>query len=285
MLDTGASLKRNLWVETAIILFHMKTLITIDWDYFVPEKVEWDLGHRENLLFLRMMWGTRGSLLDQMKTSGAEVGFWDWLRKRANLNKAGCLFVSDSHAYVYPVLKGVSRVVLFDAHHDCWESEPGGTSKNGVYCHDWLRVWLKGSKKRRATWVKPDWQDACTLPDDMKDRVDVVGLSEGLDLGLEGSLRLHVCRSGCWTPPWLDGAFLGFLNGFRGDLDGTTRLQEGEWDPLVERWTSEDLKGVLENQAKIQEMAGHMKGRWRDNISIGSIPSSDFLNAKVEQKV
>jgi hypothetical protein len=248
----------------------MKTLLTIDFDFFVPERPEWDFGHREALIFLNMLWSTRFGYVDKMKTDGNEVGFWDTIDQK-NIKKP--VWVSDSHAYAYSLLYGVSRVVLFDAHHDCWK----GDGREGVACDNWLRVWLKGSKKRQAVWVQPEWLEdgLYSVPDDLKGRLEVVRWKKGMDLGLEGAVTAHVCRSGCWVPPWLDKAFLGFVGALAGDLSPVP-MQHGDWDPLNERWSAEDFEKVRAADKEFQRM--------RDT-AFGTIGSDKFLNCMVEQKV
>lgn len=267
----------------------MKTLLTVDFDFFVPEKPEWDMGHQESLIFLKMLWTSRIGLMDKMKTDGNESGFW---QQFAGVKFTGPTWVSDSHAYAHSLLKGVNRVVLFDAHHDCWEGDSLGVDKSErrIMCHNWLREWLMGGKNRKVTWVKPDWQKACTLPKDMKGRVKVVTYSKGMDLGLEGSVGLHICRSGCWVPPWLDKAFLAFVEALRRSIP--IPMQDGEWNALKERWTAEDLNQALEYEKDIQRQMKEMQDRKSSAflrntlpVTIGSVKSSDFLNCKVEQGV
>ena len=62
-----------------------KLLVTIDWDYWVPEKLEWDMGHRESQFFLEAIWAFRGQLIEHMKTTGEELAFWDHLRSKLHL--------------------------------------------------------------------------------------------------------------------------------------------------------------------------------------------------------
>lgn len=239
----------------------------------MPEKPEWDLGHQESLLYLEFMWATRGHLIDQMKTDGNEKVFWDFLRKQAPFVQ-GPLFVSDSHCMAYSLLKrilkprGVSRVVLFDAHHDCWKGEKGQ-----VMCHNWLREWLRGSAKREAVWVVPEWRDRedCVIPDDMQSRVEVVGFRKGLELGLKAPVAVHTCRSGCWVPPWLDGSFKGFLEGFEGCLEGVVGLQHGQWDPLRVRWTEKEMEAAREMDRQV-----------KSTMKVGSIRASEWVDCKTE---
>lgn len=251
----------------------MKTLVSIDFDMFVPEKPEWDFGHRESLMYLKMLWATRVGLINEMKTTGSEIEFWEQFK---DVKFRMPTWVSDSHSYAYTLLAGVSRVVLFDAHHDCWEGDSLGVDKEdqGVYCHNWLRVWLEGGKGRKAVWVKPGWQDACTLPKDMKKRVEVVTYSKGMDLGLQGSVGLHVCRSGCWVPPWLDKAFLAFVGASARGLEGIRVLQNGEWNPMTERWSKKDLDNALVAEAQIQAKMKEMR--------VLTMKSSDFVHGREE---
>jgi hypothetical protein len=256
----------------------MKTLLTVDFDFFVPEKPEWDFGHQESLLFLKMLWTSRMGMLDKMRTDGNEHGFW---QQFAGVKFTGPTWVSDSHSYAYSLLKGVSRVVLFDAHHDCWEGDSLGVDKSErrIMCHNWLREWLMGGKNRKVTWVKPAWQDACTLPKDMKGKVKVITYSKGMELGLEGSVAAHICRSGCWVPPWLDKAFLAFVDGFVTTLSRgiPIPMQDGEWNALKERWTEKDLQAAIEYEKTVRKQMKEM--------TIGTINAGSFLNCKVEQGV
>ncbi len=64
----------------------MRTLITIDWDFHIPEDLFWDLGHRESLFFLSAVWSIRMGLYHRIKPTGTEKQLWDWLRARVNLD-------------------------------------------------------------------------------------------------------------------------------------------------------------------------------------------------------
>lgn len=255
----------------------MRTLLTVDFDFFVPEDPMWDIGHRESKLFLTILWGTRGNLIDKMKTTGEEHGFWERIGVKRNGIRP--IWVSESHCYAHTLTAGVDRIVTFDAHHDCWKGQKGEVS-----CENWLRVWLKGSKRRRATWVRPTWLEkgVCEVPDDLKDRVDVVEGLEGLKLGLEGPVDVHICRSGCWVPPWLDGAFLAFVGALGGGLEGVEDMQGDGWEALKQRWTDEDLKTALEGDRLMQEAMGRFGRRTGKGYTMMEVPSGDFLKGMVE---
>ena len=196
--------------------------------------------------------------------------------------------MSDSHCFAHSLLDGVDRVISFDAHHDCWDID--NNSKNEVFCDNWLRHWIKAKKKNKAVWVRPDWldKDALTLPSDLKSRVEVMNYSKVGNLGLEGSVIVHVCRSGCWVPPWLDKAFLGFLKASGRPVEHMSVLQDGEWNPMVERWSEDKLKQVIAEEENIKRMRDEMMrvrspALYRSEVvKIGTMKSSDFVNGKVE---
>jgi len=228
----------------------LKTLLTIDWDYFVPENPEFDLGHAEAPIFLDMMWRGRFGLLDHIRANGAEKGFWDSLG--ASLNGAGPTYVSDSHMYAYSLLSGIDHVLLVDAHHDCWQEDSLGIDQGEgkIYCHNWLRVWLSKGKQRRVTWVRPEWsKGGFEVPKDLKRRISVADKVEGkID-------RVHVCRSGCWTPPWLDGQFIEFVENRK--VLSVNLQRELPWNPMAERWTEEDVQDLRYREAMMQEALIH----------------------------
>ena len=211
-----------------------------------------------------------------MRTSGEETKFWQKMETLAPSLKKAKLFVSDSHCFAHDQSFFSDHVILIDAHHDCWDNMPGHLDSNSVMCHNWARIWLKAHPKSRMTWVRPSWQKASQIPvpKDLKDRVDVVRGLKGLKQPIAGPTSLHVCRSGCWTPPWLDKAFLGFLESFSGYPKGINRLQTEAWDATVCRWNEKDIAEAREQDRLMQVQM--------ENMRVGQISSRDFVNAKVE---
>jgi hypothetical protein len=259
----------------------MKTLLSVDFDYFVPEKQEYDFGHSETLMFLSMIWSTRMFYYDHIKTTGGEEQFWNLLNSKVSVVKSGT-FVSESHAYAHSLLHGIGHIILVDAHHDCWYGDSLGIDKTvkDIYCHNWVREWLKGNKKRRVTWVQPEWSVGnFSVPTDLLDRVTVI--SEGDDWGVKQIDRVHICRSGCWVPPWLDQKFINFVNNRGGSI---VKMQDGDWDPMVKRWTDEYLQEGLNQNKEVLKKIGKMMDQ-RGTLKIGTISSENFVNSRVEQKL
>ena len=115
-----------------------KTLLTVDWDYFVPEEFTWDIGHRESIIFLDMLWHTRGRLIDEMKTSGEQVGFWSRVKDSLNI-ETNEIIVTDSHVHVIDEAAKCNHVIIIDAHHDCWPLDAADPIK--LHCGNWLTGW------------------------------------------------------------------------------------------------------------------------------------------------
>jgi hypothetical protein len=220
--------------------------LTIDWDFFVPEKARWDMGHGESVLFLTILWTHRAELIDRIKTSGEEKGFW----KQLDVKLPQRVCVSDSHAYAYAVPNDADRVVLFDAHHDCWDRRG-----KGVGCENWLRIWLEESEAREVLWVYPkhlieNWGKQ-EVPEDLRSRVETMEWHGSIDL--EEVETVHICRSGCWTPPWLDVDFIAFV--MRGFQDSIHVMQDGVWDLMKMRWGAKETKQATDLHKKVLEMS------------------------------
>ena len=141
------------------------------------------------------------------------------------------------------------RPTLVDAHHDCWEGP-----KDAVDCSNWARVWLGRSRTRHIHWLVPDWVDTSVYRewdfvtrDRRITRHTLSDVIAGTDVGAlpDRVDRVHVCRSGCWTPPWLDQAFLDWLEAGGRECSTFPQREEGsEWDALRLRWGEPELRST-----------------------------------------
>jgi hypothetical protein len=216
-----------------------KVFISIDWDYFVPEKLEWDFGHQEKRLFLDFIWKTRFNVFHSMRTNGLETNFWKALKKHYVLTPP-MVDVSDSHVDAWDCngLHYADILILVDRHHDVY-TKP---KDSNIDCGNWVWQWLNGDRKRRVYWLAPPDVISTDMPEEMKKRF-VIFKGDPSDMPVLKSIvvGLHICRSGCWTPPWLDSAFKRFVDE-SGKLPNSHRL---EWsDPLKPRWTMNDFRNA-----------------------------------------
>jgi len=215
-----------------------RTAVSIDWDTFVPEKSEWDIGHSETQFHHDQLWTVRPHLLEAMTTNGEEKTFWERFHRVFDVSDHALIHVSDSHLFAYQELpEDVERLVLIDAHHDAWSLSWDGH----IQCDTWVRHWLNERRSNEVVWVQANWPGPKDfgLPPDMHSRFRKGRLRdlEKLIKGGPWACPVHVCRSGCWTPPWLDQAFIDFvaasgLTPVRIEAKGNS----GDWDPLTCRW-------------------------------------------------
>lgn len=237
-----------------------RTLLTIDWDFFVPEKPEWDFGHHENGVFLDMAWKTRIHLRNEMRTNCVELDFWNMLRERVEIPRDAPVYVSDSHSLAYIVARKhkCDRVFLVDAHHDCWRLTKDAKQ---VGADNWMTALFREPSSplwcpMEAIWLRPEWSmfrmKSAYLDRLERRRVRAVRWRD--DWGAVRADVIHICRSGCWTPPWLDHLFIRFVR-----LYGVTRLnimQHGTWNPMRARWVQKDYDEAYALEAQMHNAIG-----------------------------
>ena len=236
-------------------------LLVVDWDYFFPEEgpssgsPHWflyDWGHNEmSSFFYDGIWVGRAAAFERAgvprpMTTGEERGFW----ARFNIARTATLFYAESNvAVVNRKVYGNTRVKnlwLYDAHHDSGYKltlEQIIKAQN-VTCEDWTAYFhLKHGTRLHMRY--PRWR-AWALE---SEPAPVVPIDRQADDGGSPSIRfdrVFVCRSGAWTPPWLDAAFETFIQAApvarRRMLDGDLHpVAPRKWD---EEWVAQDLEAM-----------------------------------------
>lgn len=211
----------------------MKTLLTIDWDAFIPEPSDADIGHSESLIFRDLVWGTRGHLKPVMKASRFASGFFDGVF----LPKEESTFISDSHLEAYNILTEhePERVILVDQHHDLWPSR----EENQVCCASWLRQGIKDGIVKEVVWHLPAFSHCTPLSEDFSCILEAFDVPLKIktmwdwerDKGDSNPDLVHVCRSSCWTPPWLDAEFRDFCKPLQ-PCKILGMKENGAWNPF-----------------------------------------------------
>jgi hypothetical protein len=206
-------------------------LLSIDFDFFVREDPLWDLGHIENEFFMDLIWRARPHLLGLMKAEGHR-GFWDQLRKSFTFDRE--IFVSESHLEAYNFVQPFEQIILIDAHHDCWQKE----DPLNITCDSWA-YYATHVAKCELIWVHPPWVDPThmEIPSHVRGQVRTMtmeALCENFECHID---KVHVCRSGCWIPPWLDQEFIEFVNS--AGFSKTTTV--GRFEPMKKRWADAEI--------------------------------------------
>ena len=205
---------------------NVKKVVSIDFDYWIPEDLVLDLGHQENSLFITTLWNMRLSTYASLETklciSPDEVpqpmSMGKFFRDRKmKINRSSSpIAAAESHASIVHFLEGMEKVDIFtiDAHHDF-----GYGDKDKDDCGSWVRTLANADVLNSVhlfypMWRKKydyDWNElAQKQADEWKSQGIDVNVSFGLDDFPEGLHvdKLFVCRSGAWSPPWTDDDFI-----------------------------------------------------------------------------
>jgi hypothetical protein len=215
-----------------------KCLLSIDWDYFIYAQENWGL-YLENKRNLIDLWykryiqaKARGKDIQKAFQLSSELDtFWNKIKKCFKFVKNIKVYVSDSHALSYRIAKenNCKAVYLFDSHADLGY---GGLSSlnSEVNCSNWLGKLLKDKLIKEANiFYSPNTAEK---PEYFKPMNSIYNIRyydfNDLDKCIVVSV-IHICRSGAWTPPWLDNKFTQFIDalGFPYEI---VNCPERKWD-------------------------------------------------------
>ena len=229
----------------------MKTLLSIDWDYFVPEHHELDMSHCESQFFINVMWMMRPEALKAM-TLDVRKGFWDTIREKLRV-VSNEIRVSESHMMAYWMVQDVDAVIMFDTHHDMWPIS------NGVHCADWLKLAKIQNPDLEIHWVKPTHTlhslTDMELNKKTKHKVFEITTEDFKETcwGDYEITTVHACRSGAWTPPWFDKKFQSFIRSSGLELKIEDSEAQQGLDGYKLRWSKADFEQMKKQIKQFEE--------------------------------
>jgi hypothetical protein len=223
-------------------------ILSVDWDFFFPELsfdpklwMLYDWGHRDGgSMFLQELWYNRatGFVMNKLPlpmTTGEEKSFWS----RFEFKPGAKLFYADSHVHIYsPEMQALilndekmTTIDNFDAHHDAGYrgTKEAMILSAEVTCEDWALAYNINGVRTRTFY--PRWKTWAMKAE----RRPIYKLKRAFDdpnLKMKPYDHVYVCRSGGWTPPWLDEAFSEFLSAC--PIEEQRELRECKprgWDP------------------------------------------------------
>lgn len=217
----------------------LKNLLSIDWDYFIPIYERWSGSYLENKRNIMLIWykryfenKRRGIDIESSVREGKELnGFLKIIKKYFEFSKNIKMYVSDSHRFSYDIAMDneCSSVINFDAHSDLGYG--GLKSLNfELNCANWLGKLLKNKVARNAAIVYSPY--TYETKDEFHEINKVFNIKY-LDINHLPKIKIdaiHICRSGSWTPPWLDNKFYKFINSFN-ILYKIIDCKERKWCP------------------------------------------------------
>lgn len=199
----------------------MTRVLSVDWDFFLPDLIPFDWGHREDTLYLEVIWKLRAHNRDILTGEWALdvvlpdpkllTRFWSRVAQGQPLS----LVVADSHMDIIQQLGmgvGDIEVVNFDQHHDIrYENSPPDLD-----CSNWVETAYNNGLITSYQLVYPEWRrEAPEVESDYK-WPSWTSHSYGMD-EIEPSHfdAVFVCRSSAWTPSWSDDEWLWFAGWWR----------------------------------------------------------------------
>lgn len=218
-----------------------KIHLSIDWDYFFPDLIKYDYGHKESLFFMEQVWYMRAhSRISELggdpRESLLPKGHLDFWNKLAEINLVPKnLWVHESHAYgaEIAIATECDIIAVFDQHMDIYQG-----MKGAIDCENWLRRTLDAFKddnrKTPHTFIIMD-DDARRLEIPKEYPITVTNLQAFqafIKATPSRAVMSFVCRSGSWCPPWSDKEFFEFLNDSGASwMEWKDGLYSRTWDP------------------------------------------------------
>jgi hypothetical protein len=189
-------------------------ILSIDWDYFYPDSIPYDMGHSENHspMLANMLWQFRvgnrnlktGEELFEAYKPSVPDGFWETV-----LAHPTRMVVADSHFHIWKSVleEGFgAQVVSMDAHHDCGYRP----LKDLLDCSNWAAFGKHMYKIGRFHLYYPAWRKDAQ---EGRKRCRINSVHYGTLPERAEYDTVVVCRSGAWTTPWHDADFLAFVKG------------------------------------------------------------------------
>lgn len=219
-----------------------KTLLSIDWDYFIIEPIRQDHSYRETRQDIQAKWyqeylvGIENdfNLEDQYEIGEIYKIFLKQVMPILRCNKQNQVILTESHAAAYKeaIEMRAEYLYLFDAHSDLGYGGMAALSYE-VNCANWLGKLLKEGYLQGAFIIYSPY-----TRESPKDFEEIVKRYHIKFLSLKDFLKInpridqvHICRSGPWTPPWYDGILYEFVEAFCQPIKDTLGGRR-EWQPL-----------------------------------------------------
>jgi len=187
-------------------------ILSIDWDYFFPDVIPYDWGHKESGIFYEMAWhwrpGNRNLItneiaLDTVVPSKERLkDFW----KKVCPKTSKFLIIAESHLDILQIGKifKESTIWNFDQHHDLCYGDKQPTKPD---CGSWAGHLIKEGVISEYNVVYPEWrkQEPENIPEIKANYY--YEIPENLP---EFDI-VFICRSYAWTPTWADPEWIKFI--------------------------------------------------------------------------
>ena len=216
-----------------------RSLLTIDWDYFMPYISKLNVSVLENKRNIDKHWykmylenKQKGiDITRSMKVGSIINNFWIRINEVFNISNKNKIIVSDSHKIAYKIADDYEcdTVYNFDSHTDLGYGGIGSLIFE-VNCANWLGKLLKDNIIANAKIILSPYSG------EDKKYFEEINREYSIDYLSANEIKekpcvdiIHICRSGAWTAPWLDNQFYKFIRDPNLEIEYTEFI-ERKWD-------------------------------------------------------
>lgn len=217
-------------------------LLSVDWDYFFPNPFQgglynpttrydylFDWSYRESHFNIETLWPMRAASFlhygyslpplysGPSKLCTPSIDFWS----RFHFSRRCRIYLAESHsaAALPRICRGISRVLSFDAHHDCGYSELDlldALCRGRYNCANWMLAYRNQADLEvyYPPWRRRYQSENVDPLDFNPNRIPFCPIRRRNQVfhGPTDTIsRVFICRSGAWVPPWHDAAFESFI--------------------------------------------------------------------------
>jgi hypothetical protein len=238
----------------------LKTILSVDWDYFFPDLsgFDWQMNEQNNFYY-ESIWPFRWGNVDLFnpKTKANRVvhpnfkllkNFWGNVFDLSYLynNSNFIAYINDSHSNIAELIEGKGTKFIihnFDQHHDIFYD-----NQLKLDCSNW--AYMLRNRIHQYHLYYPPWRKEKPESNLNDVKEYITSINYELPDQLIDVNYVFVCRSSCWTPPWSDKQWLNFIFPFE-------RSYKSVITDYVSRKRTFDFKLAKEFEANIREQ---MKG-------------------------
>lgn len=238
-------------------------VLSVDFDFFVREKIEYDWGHKEAPFFINEVWPIRAmqdiGIIEETSVIGNPAALAQELENLKWKFKKNCkLSIAESHASAYGALRGKENleIINIDAHHDIAYGQI-----DRLDCGNWIAMLAIDGTLKKVTVVYPEWrreEDFDRPSDETLRKIRGLGVEVDIVYGI-GSTHprkvdeVFIARSGAWVPPWNDEAFMDFVSSWIFRTNGCTLYTYDSIEKFRRNFPLEEIKKAAKETKKIWE--------------------------------
>lgn len=200
----------------------MLNILSIDWDYFFPDNLEfdWAMDDRQ-FLFYETIWPIRwGHMHLETEKYAKDIYHPDhqllngFLDKVLINSKPALISIADSHTdikHLINLFPAKVNIYNFDQHHDIYYGNELPKKESEPNCGNWVGYFLDRIESYHLFY--PPWRESNL--EHVGKLLHTNSVSFTIPKHLPEFHMVFICRSSPWTPSWSDNYWIEFIEYFK----------------------------------------------------------------------